>query len=55
MREIIIDKTTDTETAIVTVKINEKFIKENYFFDIAQTDENILAAVNLDLDSKEYD
>ena len=55
MREIIIDRESDTEIVIVKVKIDNIFLQENYFFDISETDENINQQVNADLTAKGYD
>ena len=54
MREIIIDRETDIETVIVSVKINSSFIKDKYFFDISETNENIENFINNDLTAKGY-
>lgn len=55
MREIIIDRESDTEIVIVKVKVDNIFLQENYFFDISETDENINQQVNADLTAKGYD
>ena len=52
MVEIIIDRLTDQEIIIVSVKKNNVLINESYSFDISKTDEEINTFVNSDLSNK---